>query len=105
MKMRWSLALTSFSIAIAFTAFVYLAISRSNNEILLVQMEAHKRQLVQHETDCDDLEICLEAELSYSEQLDSCYPIDPLWGWPGEKSEGLLTTCKLFKRIRRVSGQ
>jgi len=84
---------------------LYFVKSNGDNQLLLVQLEQHKRQLVQHETDCDDLEICLEAELSYSEQLDSCYPIDPLWGWPGEKSEGLLTTCRLFKRIRRVSGQ
>jgi len=96
-----------FSIILAalLTALVYLAVTNSNNELALVKIQQHKQELLQHERDCDDLEVCLEAELSYSGQLDSCYPVDPLWGWPGDKTEELLTTCKLFKRIRRASGQ
>lgn len=84
---------------------LYFVKSNSDNQLLLAQLEQHKKQLIQHEIDCNDLQACLDTTLSYSEQLDSCYTIDPLWGWPGDKSEELLTTCKLFKRIRRANGQ
>lgn len=95
-------------LSIVLAAIIYCAVKTnqdSSEALKLAKFEQHKKELIQHELDCDNLEICIEAELSYSEQLDNCYPIDPIWGWPGDKSEGLLTTCKLFKRIRRVSGQ
>lgn len=75
----------------------------ANNKFL--KERQHKYELFQHESSCYELQVCLETSLTFSNDTDMCYPIDPLWGWSGDKSEVLVDTCKLFKRIRRTNGQ
>lgn len=88
-----------------FCTILGISIGYCSGRNKIAKEKQHKYELFQHESSCYELQACLETSLTFSNDTDMCYPIDPLWGWSGEKSETLVDTCNLFKRIRRTNGQ
>lgn len=100
MKLRRKIA-----IFIVLTTLGILIGKRSARSIALevAKRKQHEADVFRHESECYDLQVCLESTLSFASDI--CYPITPIWGWPGERTADLLSACKLFKKIRSVNAQ
>lgn len=92
-------------LAILISLIMFWAIRDNHKGLVEAQIKLHEATMFRHESECYDLQACLETSLSFASDSDTCYPITPLWGWPGERTADLLSACKLFKKIRSVNGQ
>lgn len=105
LKKKWAYRI-GLCLAIGALFWVLSYIWAEEDRIVKLEREtAHKAEVFKHESDCYELQVCLESSLSFDNNNDICYPVNHVFGWPGEKSDSFINTCQLFKKIRNANGQ